>query len=133
MPEPKTKPTDASVEDFLAAVAPDSRRVDAIALDTMIRAITKLPSVMWGTSIIGYGSRSYQGSSGASVPWLLIGFSPRKSNLVLYLNNTLDDTVFDSLGKHRRGVGCLYVNRIADVDTKVLRAIIKESFRLAKA
>jgi Bacteriocin-protection, YdeI or OmpD-Associated/Domain of unknown function (DUF1905) len=132
-PEPKTKPTDASVGDFLAAVAPDGKRADAIALDQMIRAITKLPAIMWGTSIVGYGARLHHGSSGASAAWPLIGFSPRKANLVIYLDNSLEDAMFGDLGKHRRGVGCLYLNRIADVDTEVLGAIINESFRRAQA
>jgi hypothetical protein len=130
--EPKTKPTDSSVDEFLSAVVHEGRRADAIALDKMIRTATKLAPVMWGASIIGYGSRAYQGASGVA-EWPLVGFSPRKTNLVLYLNQTLDETVFEGLGKHRRGVGCLYLNRLADVDITVLRSIIRESVRSARA
>jgi hypothetical protein len=128
MAEPKTKPTDASVDEFLAAVVHDGRRTDALALDKMIRTTTKLSPAMWGASIVGYGSRAYQGASGVA-EWPRVGFSPRKTNLVLYLNQTLDEAVFEGLGKHRRGVGCLYLNRLADVDINVLRSIIRESVR----
>jgi hypothetical protein len=128
--EPKTRPTDASVDEFLAAVGHEGRRNDAIVLDKMIRTTTKLSPVMWGASIVGYGSRAYQGASGVS-EWPLVGFSPRKTNLVLYLNQTLDEAVFEGLGRYRRGVGCLYLNRLADVNINVLRSIIQKSVRSA--
>jgi hypothetical protein len=126
--ESKTKPTNASVDGFLAAVTDDRRRADAIALDEMIRTTTRLSPVMWGASIVGYGSRTFQGAAGVA-EWPLVGFSPRKANLVLYLNQTLDEAMFEDLGKHRRGVGCLYVSRLADVDNNVLGLIIRESVR----
>jgi hypothetical protein len=128
MAESKTKPTNASVDGFLATVIDDRRRVDAIALDEMIRTIARLSPVMWGASIVGYGSRTFQGAAGVA-EWPLVGFSPRKANLVLYLSQTLDDVMFEDLGKHRRGVGCLYVSRLADVDINVLGLIIRESVR----
>jgi Domain of unknown function (DU1801) len=127
--EPKTRPTDASVDEFLAAVGHEGRRKDAIALDKMVRTTTKLSPVMWGASIVGYGSRAFKGVA----EWPLVGFSPRKTNLVLYINQTPDETVFEGLGKHRRGVGCLYLNRLADIDVKVLQSIIRESIRIARA
>ena len=125
--EPKTKPTDASVADFLAAIENVHRRADSVVVDEMMRAATGHPPVLWGTSIVGYGSTSYRGSTGKEAQWPIVAFSPRKANLVLYLNSEIAESVFDKLGKHRRGVGCLYLKKLADVDVEILRALIKQA------
>lgn len=132
MAEPKTRPTDASVEDFLAAIPHDGRRADARALDSMLRAATGELPVLWGASIVGYGAVDQPGSGGRTRSWPVISFSPRKSELVLYLNTAIDSSLFDQLGPHRRGVGCLYLKRLADVDDQALRQLLDRSIELAR-
>ncbi len=122
--EPKTKPTTASVEAFLDAVEPPVRRADGKVLAQMLAEVCGEPPVMWGPSIVGYGR--YRGPTG---DWPVIGFSPRKANLVLYLMTGFAEQIalLDRLGKHRTGAGCLYINRLADVDTEVLREMVERS------
>jgi hypothetical protein len=127
MAEPKTRPTDANVDDFLDAVANERRRSDARAVDAMMRAATGEPPVIWGTSIVGYGSHLFDGSGGRQTLWPVIAFSPRKTELVLYLDTAIDDAAFEPLGPHRRGVGCLYIKRLDDVDREVLDALIRRT------
>jgi hypothetical protein len=126
MAEPKTRPTDADVDAFIDAVPSEQRRTEARTVDQMMRAATGEPPVLWGTSIIGYGSRPSVGSAGKTVDWPIIGFSPRKANLVLYLNSRPEPSLLIALGKHRLGVGCLYLNQLQDVDIDVLRSLIHQ-------
>jgi hypothetical protein len=132
MAEAKTRPTDASVEEFLAAVPDARRRADAAVVESMMREVTGEAPVMWGTSIVGYGAIDYQGSRGKQATWPVIAFAPRKTELVLYLNTELDPELFEGLGPHRRGVGCLYVKRLSDVDHTALRALLARSVELAR-
>ncbi|MFZ5668835.1 MAG: DUF1801 domain-containing protein [Pseudomonadota bacterium] len=122
--EPKTKPTDVPVEDFLNAVEHPGRRADGHAVAALMAEVTGEKAVMWGPSIVGYGR--YRGPTG---DWPIIGFSPRKANLVLYIMKGFRDfgPLLETLGKHRTGGGCLYVNRLADVDMRVLRILCEES------
>ena len=122
--EPKTKPTDIPVEDYIAAVDNLGRREDALVVDALIREVTGETPVMWGPSIIGYGS--YQTPTG---PWPLAGFSPRKANLVVYLATEFDtrDDLLAKLGKHSTGKSCLYLNRLSTIDMSVLRQLIADS------
>lgn len=122
--EPKTRPTDASVADFLDAVEHPGRREDGKAIAALLAEVTGETPVMWGPSIVGYGS--YRGPTG---DWPVIGFSPRKANLVLYIVRGFADSadLLARLGKHRTGGGCLYINRLADVDLAVLRRLAAES------
>lgn len=124
--EPKTKPTDASVDDFIASVDHATRRADAQAVQAAMTEITGLQPVMWGSSIVGYGS--YRAASG---DWPLIGFSPRKANLVLYLMPGFEQhsEQLARLGKYKTGASCLYLNKLADVDQAVLREMIHQSFQ----
>ena len=124
----KTQPTDASVPDFLAAVGNDIRRADAIELDALMSAVTGHPGVLWGPSMIGYGSQSYANAKGQTADSFPVGFSPRKASLVLYFMNGLDDDLLARLGRHKRGVACLYVTRLDDVDRTVLREMIDRAF-----
>lgn len=115
--EPKTKPTDAPVEDFLAAVENPKRRADAQVVNALLSEVSGERPVMWGPSIVGYGS--YRGPTG---DWPIIGFSPRKAQLVLYvLGFPGQDELLARLGKHKTGSACLYINRLDDVDLGVLR------------
>lgn len=132
MAEPKTRPTDASVDDFLAAVPSAQRRTDALAVAGLLAEVTGEPPVLWGTSIVGFGERAYPGSRGKTTTWPLVGFSPRKAELVLYLNTALPDELFAGLGPHRRGVGCLYLKQLSDVDETSLRTLLERSVALAR-
>ena len=127
--EPKTKPTDASVADFIAAVENPARRADAEVLRAMMAEITGAPPVMWGPTIVGFGS--YRGATG---DWPVAGFSPRKANLVVYLTPGFDQTEpMSRLGKARTSVACLYINRLSDVDLGVLREMVEASVRETRA
>ncbi len=127
--EPKTKPTDVPVEDFIAAVDNPTRRADALVVRDMLAEVTGEQPVMWGPSIIGYGS--YRGPTG---DWPIVGFSPRKANLVLYvLGFEGQDELLSKLGKHKTGNSCLYINRLSDVDTGVLREIGERSVAATRA
>jgi hypothetical protein len=89
--------------------------------------------VLWGTSIVGFGSIVPPGSGGKNAtPWPLVAFSPRKTEMVLYLNTEIEADRFDALGPHRRGVGCLYVKRLMDIDQTVLVSLIERSVTLAR-
>lgn len=125
MPEPKTQKTKASVSAFIAAVEDATRRKDAKAVDKMMREITGEKPAMWGPSIIGYGE--WKTPSGL---WPRMGFSPRKANLVLYVIGDFKEcgALLKKLGKHKTGKSCLYINKLADVDTAVLRDLAQASW-----
>lgn len=125
MAEPKTRPTDASVDAFLDAATPAQRRMDGFALLEIMREITGEEPVMWGPSIVGFGSRPLVYASGREVDWPVAAFSPRKASLVLYIDH--DDELLARLGKHKLGKGCLYITKLADVDEEVLRELIMRS------
>ena len=127
----KTRPTGASVQEFLASVPDVRRRADAEAVEAVMREVTGEAAVMWGTSIVGYGALDHAGSRGKPTSWPVIAFAPRKTELVLYLNTELDPGLFERLGPHRRGVGCLYIKRLSEVDQAVLRTLIEHSVELA--
>ena len=130
MPQNKTLPTAASVADFLAAVPNTRRREDGQALLEMMRDITGIEPQMWGPSIIGFGSYHYKYESGREGDMPIIGFSPRSRSLSLYIMDGFDDhdDLLSRLGKHRKGASCLYINKLADVDTAILRELITRSF-----
>ncbi|HQY48284.1 MAG TPA: DUF1801 domain-containing protein [Usitatibacteraceae bacterium] len=129
MAEPKTRPTKASVAGFLAAVADEQRRKDCRAVEKMMRKATGARPVMWGTSIVGFGAYTYTDARGKSNDWPIVGFSPRKTDLTLYLMPGFRgrEALLAKLGKHRTGVACLYLKRLADVDTAVLEELIAQS------
>jgi hypothetical protein len=129
MAEPKTQKTKASVAAFIAAVEGDTRRKDAKAMDKMMREITGEKPAMWGPTIIGYGE--YDTPTGK---WPRAGFSPRKANMVVYLApESKDAALLKKLGKHKTGVSCLYINKLADVNESVLRELIKRSWKQMQA
>jgi Domain of unknown function (DU1801) len=121
MAENRTKPTTASVADFLAALEPERRRNDAQEIASMMAAATGEPAELWGSSIVGYGRAN-------GPEWFLIGFSPRKANLVLYgVAGDDNEKLLAQLGRHKRGVGCLYITKLDDIDRAVLRKMISQS------
>lgn len=129
MAENKTQRTTASVAAFLAAITDRQRQRDAKALAALMRKATGEKPAMWGESIVGYGTTTYQGSGGRTVDWFPVGFSPRKSALVVYLMGGLkaNASLLSALGPHRVGGGCLYLPRFEEIDTKVLTRLIKRS------
>lgn len=130
----KTKPTTVSVADFIAAVPDAGRRADAEALSALLQEATGYPPVMWGPSIIGFGAYHYRYESGREGDAPLVGFSPRKANLVLYLAPGEDrDALLARLGKHKTGAGCVYLNRLEDVDRDVIIEMAKASVAHLKA
>jgi len=90
-----------------------------------MREVTGEPAVVWGTAIVGYGAIAHQGSRVKQATWPVVAFAPRRTELVLYLNTELEAALFEALGPHRRGVGCLYVKQLADVDSTLLRRVIE--------
>ena len=135
MPEAKTLPTKASVTQFLASVPDADRRADSKALLHLLQEVTGLKPVMWGPSMVGFGSYHYKYGSGREGIWPLTGFSPRKNELTIYLTPGCAPyrALLARLGKHRAGVGCLYLKRLADVDQSVLRELVGKAFEDAKA
>lgn len=131
MAELKTKVNDASVEDFLNAVPDEGKRKDSFALLKLFEEVTGEKPKMWGTSIIGFGQYHYKSEhSSQEGDWPLTGFSPRKQALTLYLMLGLYDApqdLFSKLGKHKTSKGCLYINKLSDVDESVLRKIIEKN------
>ena len=134
MAENKTKRTTASVAAFLAAIEDPRRQRDAKALAVLIRKATGEKPAMWGSSIVGYGQKTYEGRTG-SVDWFPVGFSPRKAALVVYLMGGLKANagLLTELGPHRVGGGCLYLPRLEEIDTNVLTRLIKRSHKGSKS
>jgi hypothetical protein len=122
----KTKPTAVSVADFIAAVENDTRREDAAVLMKLLRSITGWKPKMWGPTIIGFGAYHYTYDTGHSGSTCAIGFSPRKASLVIYVADFPGkEALLGQLGKHKGGLKqCLYINKLADVDMKVLEKIL---------
>lgn len=130
MAQNKTIPNQASVTAFLDAVEEDSKRDDAYALLRLMEKITGHPPVMWGNSIVGFGSYHYKYNSGREGDMLLTGFSPRKQNFALYIMAGFDryPELMKKLGKHKTGKSCLYIKRLKDVDPDVLAQLISASY-----
>lgn len=131
--ENKTKPTKVSPVAFLKSVENEQRRKDGNELMQIMKAITGEPAKMWGPSIVGFGQYHYKYASGHEGDTMIAGFSPRKQSLVLYLGTALDNKrLIAKLGKHKRGVGCLYINKLDDVDRDVLRELITASVKATR-
>lgn len=129
MAENKTVATKIPPRDFIAGVQPAVRREDALVLLDMMERLTGQPATMWGPSIIGFGNNHYVYASGREGDTGAVGFSPRKTSLVLYgLLWEGVEAELEGLGKHKRGKGCLYVARLSDVDLSVLEKLILEGF-----
>jgi len=128
MAELKTRPTKASVAKFLATITNDTMRKDAKKLVTLMQKATAAKPQMWGSAIVGFGSVRLKYASGRELDWPIMGFSPRKQALTLYLPDLRSLTPFlNRLGKHKTGKSCLYIKSFADVDLKVLEEMITAS------
>lgn len=127
--ELKTKQTDASVEDFLNSIENAERRTDGFRVLEMFKRRTGEEPRMWGPSIIGFGSRKFKYPDGREIDWMAVAFSPRKTNLTLYVicDSPKQPELLAKLGKHSTSVSCLYIKRLSDVDEKVLEKIIKDA------
>ena len=128
--EIKTKPTAASVEDFINNIKDEQKRKDSFVLLEMMKKASGEEPVLWSNSIIGFGIKRYKSpTTGREVDWLRIGFSPRKANLSLYVSIGIEEhaAALKKLGKHKTGVGCLYINKLEEIDLKVLKGIIDAS------
>jgi len=129
MAELKTTPNDASVEAFLDGVADERKRQDSYAILAMMQEVTGVKARMWGDSIVGFGSYHYKYASGREADWPLVGFSPRKQNLTLYIMSGFEqyDELLGRLGKYSTGKACLYIKRLQDVDLAMLRELVRQS------
>jgi len=128
MAENKTKETDASVKDYIAAIPDDGRRKDCQALVELMTRATKHPPKMWGSSIVGFGRYHYKYESGREGDMCLVGFSSRKGDISVYGLNAArsHETLLPKLGKHKAGKACLYLRRLSDIDLKVLEKLIAD-------
>lgn len=134
MAEPKTKPTKLSVSAFLKTVTDEQKREDAAKVIALMRAATGEEPKMWGTSIIGFGTYRYKYESGREGDWPIVGLSPRKQNLVLYIMPGFSayEALLAKLGKHSTGSSCLYIKRLSDIHEPTLRKIISASVTAMK-
>lgn len=134
MPELKTKKNDASVEGFIKSLPDEQKRKDALTILEMMKQASKLEPKMWGGSIIGFGEMHYKYESGHEGDTCLMGFSPRKQNFSLYLpgGHAAYSDELKQLGKHKTGKGCLYINKLDDVDSSVLKNVFKKAVQLSK-
>lgn len=130
----KTRETAASVEEFLNGIENRTRREDGLAMLELMREVTGEEARMWGSSIVGFGSYHYVYESGREGDAMLTGFSPRKQNLAIYVMPGFSayDSLLDKLGKHKTGKSCLYINKLADVDLKVLRTLVRRSVQVMR-
>ena len=131
MAENKTKPTAASVDDFIAKIENPRRHNDALTVLKIYKEITGLPPVMWGPSIIGFGSLHYAYETGREGVMPAAAFSPRKAYLTFYVDNKFEgvEELYAKLGKHKKSVACLYINKLDDVNLDVLYEIIAREYR----
>ncbi|TQV73690.1 DUF1801 domain-containing protein [Aliikangiella marina] len=134
MSELKTRKNNTSVTSFLNSVENEKRRKDAKQILKMMKDITGEKAVMWGTSMVGFGSYDYKYASGREGTWMRIGFSPRKANTTLYIMNGFSqyNELLSQLGKYKTGKSCLYINKLEDVDIEVLKKMIKHAYFDAK-
>lgn len=129
MSEPKTKENDVSVTDFINSIEHKTRKADALVLLELMAEVNDAEPRMWSGNIIGYGDYHYKYKSGREGDWFVTGFSPRKQNLSIYIVPGFDEygDLLSRLGKHKTSVGCLYINKLADVDLDVLKELVARS------
>ena len=129
MAELKTKQTDQSVEAFLSRIEGDKKRQDSFAILELMKQVTGKEPKMWGDSIVGFGNYHYKYASGREGDMPLVGFSPRKQNLTLYIMSGFNeyDELLKNLGKYKTGKACLYINKIEDIDLHTLQELVRLS------
>ena len=130
----KTKETKASVKEFLDKIENEQKRKDSFTILKLMEKATKEKGKLWGSSIIGFGNLIYKSpATDREVEWFKIGFSPRKANLTLYLLDMKTQVdALKKLGKHKVGGGCLYINKLEDIDIKVLEGMINAALKKKK-
>jgi hypothetical protein len=135
MAELKTKVNDASVDDFLNAIEDEQKRADCFAISKLMQQATRAKPKMWGDSIVGFGAYHYVSISKREGDWPLVGFSPRKGNITLYIMPGFAQfaDLMQKLGKYKTGKSCLYIKSLADVDKDVLKELIAKSVAHMKA
>jgi hypothetical protein len=134
MAENKTQATDASVEKFIKTVTDKQKQQDCRTIIDLMQTAAKAPPKMWGKAIVGFGETHLKYESGRELDWMLVGFSPRKQNLTLYLSKSaFEPELLEKLGKHKIGGGCLYINKLDDVNLPTLKQMIQRSVNSAKA
>lgn len=127
MAELKTKKTELSVEEFLEKITDREQQADSRTIIKLMQKATKSPPKMWWSAIIGFGDRHLVYESGRELDWFVMGFSPRKNTLSLYLSFDINSCpLLAKLGKHKTGKGCLYIKKLSDINTEILDKIIKE-------
>lgn len=131
MAELKTKQNEASVNDFINSIAEEQKRKDIDAIKDLMEKATKAKAKMWGPAIIGFGDRLLVYESGRKLDWFVMGFSPRKQNIALYINDAVSSNqdLLKRLGKYKTGKGCLYINKLSEVDLDVLKEIIQKGLQ----
>ena len=131
MAELKTKPNDQDVEAFLNSVKDEKKRQACFTVLQIMEQATGAKATMWGDSIVGFGTYRYKYASGREGEWMLTGFSPRKRNLTLYIMSGFDeyDELLGNLGKYKTGKSCLYINKLDDVNLKLLTDLVDQSVR----
>lgn len=127
----KTKENNADVRAFLNSIKNDQQKKDSLHLLDLMRVISGVEPKMWGKQMIGFGNYTYETKAGKVGEWFLIGFSPRKNNISLHLMFGLEEQadLLDKLGKHSKGKGCLYINKLEDIDEKALKEIMTNTFK----
>lgn len=125
MTELKTKKTNINVDAFIKKIPEEQKQKDALVIMELMEKATKAKGKMWGTSIIGFGDRHLKYESGRELDWFIMGFSPRKQNFALYVSGAVEQqSLLKKLGKHKTGKGCLYINKLEEVNLLVLNEII---------
>jgi len=130
MAELKTKKTALSVDAFVKKITEKEKQKDALAIIALMEKATKAKAKMWGPAIIGFGDKVLKYESGRELDWFVMGFSPRKQNFALYVSGAVENAaLLKKLGKHKTGKGCLYINKLEEVDAAVLKEIINEGLK----
>ena len=134
MAEIKTKLTGKSADAFLGSIKDEEKRRDSRVIAKLMQQATRSRAKMLGSSIVGFGNKTITYADGRETPWILIGFSPRKANLTLYVGKRFEnrDVLLKALGKHSTGGGCLYIKRLADVHIPTLKKIVSASVKAAR-
>ena len=129
MAELKTKPNSASVKTFIDGIADEQRRKDCRAIMKLMKEATGAPPKMWGSNIVGFGAYHYKYASGREGDWFLVGFSPRKQNLTLYIIAGFEQYagLMKKLGKYKTGKSCLYINKLEDIHLPTLKQLVARS------
>ena len=135
MAENKTKPTTKSVPEFLDQIQDPERKADCLTIADLMEGLSGSRPKMWGGSIVGFGDYHYKYASGREGDWFLVGFSPRKQNLTIYVMGYLEfyADLLEGLGKYKHGKGCLYINKLEDIDMRVLEKLLSTSIERLKA